>query len=393
MLVRGREVRRADRALEVGQAAADHRGPAHAVGPGVLQLHEFTLHLDERRVERLSRREDILGVPGVFQHGSQIVNLAAQQFDLVDDAGDPVPVLDDVVEQRLLGQDVRHRTLGVRVAEDRQLLGPHVLAVHYQSDRVGSRRLPRPAAAAEEAAPDLAGDLGHRHPVRELRLRPVLDRLRVRPPEVPPHAVEPVVGRPVQGGERLALRVLDPDLHFAPLPAAEPVVDRRPVGRVLAHGPVLVHHLGFGDVVEAVRVARREQVRAGGRDLRRELLHGAQVVEDPVAAPVRPRHEVVEVLLDDEAVVRRRREVRHEELPTLPVVVADVDVRLRAEVEETRPHRVLEQVAGVVDRIVVDPVRDLRPRLPEVVRPVGARVEVADLVVLDRDVRLGDVEA
>ena len=139
---------------------------------------------------------------------------------------------------------------------------------------------------------------------------------------------------------------------------------------------------------EAVGIARSEQVRRRRHDLRTQLLQRRDVVQDPEAAPVGPHHQVVEVFLHLDPVHRRHRHVVHERLPVVPVVERDVEDVLGAEIEEPGPHRILVDVARVAERTVRDALDDLLEALAVVVGAVHVRLEVALLVMLDRQVGL-----
>ena len=114
------------------------------------------------------------------------------------------------------------------------------------------------------------------------------------------------------------------------------------------------------------------------------------VVEDPEAAPHRRDGEV---LLDDLDVGDRGQgKVLLEGGPARTVVERDEHAPLGPEVEQSLAVRVLaNHPHRVVVRHPVRPVGDAGPGLAVVVRPVGVRGGVAELVAQDRRVRLGRV--
>jgi len=125
--------------------------------------------------------------------------------------------------------------------------------------------------------------------------------------QVPPDAIHAILRRALERSHDLACCVGDLDLGFAFNTAAEPVVDRRAGGWVVAVGLVVRHRVGFRDGSEAIGGPRLEKVRAALRDLRRELLQWGDVVEDPESPPVRSDDQIVEVLLHHKTVHGRVR--------------------------------------------------------------------------------------
>ena len=265
------------------------------------------------------------------------------------------------------------RPFRVGVLQHGQRLTSHLFIIDEQSHRVRTRRLQRTAAATEGPSrprESLRPGIGNQSEYSGF----VRSRISVGPSPVRSHhtRLKPallVPSRVVTSSPALSSNA---ELHCAGA-LAQPIGERGLALRVFAVGPVAEHGRGLGHRAEAVGVARPEQVRGRRRHLVGQLLHRTQVVQDPVAAPVRSDHQVVEVLLLEDPVVRCRRQARHEALPTVAFVIADVERALGSQIEQPRAHRVLQQIPRVVDGIVVDAVGNRRPALPEVVGAVGAR--------------------
>ena len=111
----------------------------------------------------------------------------------------------------------------------------------------------------------------------------------------------------------------------------------------------------FGETFAAMsrkRYAARgaNSVRARCGHLRRELLQRREVVEDEEAASVGRDDEVVEMLLDDQAVHRRVRHAELHRLPVIAVVERHVQRVLGAEVQQAAPDRIFADDVRVAQR-------------------------------------------
>ena len=115
--------------------------------------------------------------------------------------------------------------------------------------------------------------------------------------------------RPGQRPHRLPLRILDGDRHVGRGRTFQEVIDVRSVGRILTNRLVVVRDGRSGNGAEPIRLADRKEVRVGIQRLRGHLAERRDVVQNTGAAAVGADDEIVEVLLHDEPVRRRVRQV------------------------------------------------------------------------------------
>ena len=167
---------------------------------------------------------------------------------------------------------------------------------------------------------------------------------------------------PLQPPHRLTLRILDRDGHVAAGRSLKEVIDTRSVRRVLANRLVVVGHGRCGNGAEAVRRSDGKQVRGGVQILWRHLAERRDVVQNPGAAAVGADDEIVEVLLHDEPVRRRVRQVVLQRLPVLAIVERHVHAVLRPEIQEATLHGILAHAVRVAEHRMRDAVRNQLPR-------------------------------
>ena len=159
-------------------------------------------------------------------------------------------------------------------------------------------------------------------------------------------------------------------------------------------GVGIVERRGFArDVAQAIRGARRKQVRVGAEHLRRELLQRREVVHDPEASPVGRDDEIVEVLLHRDPVHRRARHVGLQRLPAVAIVERHVDRVLGAEVEQAAAHGVFPDAVRVTQHALRNAVGDRAPGLAVVGGLVHERIAIVHLVQVDGEVRRARVDS
>ena len=184
--------------------------------------------------------------------------------------------------------------------------------------------------------------------------------------------------------DHLAVERAHDEPHFLRGPR-EMVGEDRAVGRVFRS----VHPLrGVGDVfpVQHQRGARhRKEMRLRRGDRVGPVGDGRSVIEDPDAAPVRAKYEVLRARLYENVVVAGGREVGRETRPVRTAVIAHEEKALRASEDDARPPG---ELANAPHRpIARKPIRDRLPCLSEISRAHDVRREVADTVRVERDVR------
>ena len=370
----------------------DHlRRVSHTVLPGPRrpQLDQLLLDRDQLRVQVRYALEHGARILPLLHHRSQVVQLPPDPLDPVDRVRRLVVVGAQRQHHLGLRRDVRLRPVGVRILQHGQRRRPALHAVDLQRDRVAPRRHHHGDPAATDPHPVRP----QVDPVRVERCGAHPHLARVLVAQVPLHAVDAGGGGAAQRAHHFTRPVRHPHRHLAGPVRAQPVVDRCAVGRVRPLAHVDVGGLGAGAIVEAVRVAGLEEVNVGRGHGVGHLLERRDVVHDPEAAPVRSDDQVIEMLLHDEAVHGRRREVVPEQLPCVAVVERDVDAVLGPQEDESVTDGVLVDASSERQWMILDPLHNLRPALSIVAGAVDVGPEVADLMVFDRQKRLAGLMA
>ena len=337
----GHELRSvADAVLAAGDAEVDE---VH------LQVHQLLIQIGAGLLDA-----------GIIDDPGQRFDLAPRDLDPVHRVRRVVQIAAQVEEHARLRLDVGLGAARVRIFPDDERLG---LILPTDRELHGVRAGPREDAERPGAWRRPA--VWARHDVRGVH------RARAHPhfpgrlvAQIPLHAVEARLLPAPERPDDLALRVenldshlsgsvrLQPDLSrsvrlsWAALQRGQPdgvevVVDRRAVWRVPADRRVGVRRGRGCDRPEPVGRPHREEVRVRRLHLRRDLLQRRDVVHDPEAAAVGRDHQVVEVLLHDDAGHRRVRQIVLQRQPALSIVERHEDGVLEAEVQQAPPHRVL----------------------------------------------------
>ena len=192
-------------------------------------------------------------------------------------------------------------------------------------------------------------------------------------------------GRLVEDEGRLELprRVADLQRRRGRGLALEVEVDQGPVGRVLALEEEVAAAVAAALDAEPAR-ARLAGFEQGGvlsQDRVGCLAQAGDVVQDPDAAAVRRRDQVVVAGVDEQVVDRDRGQVEPERRPALAAVAAEEDAELGAQEEQVLG---LEVLADDVDRLAVgDAGRDRGPGLAVVRRLEDVDVEVVGAVAVE----------
>ena len=359
-------------------------------------------------------------VPGVGRRSEPVVELGLDVADRDDRGGCRIDGVAQPLQERELLAQLRRCDFGAGIDFEREALRVRP-AAHVQADLIRPRQRHGPVRPHADHSPEGGGvwvfHVPHEHVQAHLvgragqrrrTLRPglvgVLERVgddavdlhAVRHARlleaVRPGALHAVAADAVRGGERVrpAREAADDvtggveDIECDPLVLVlQPVIDHRPVGWVLPHRMRLVRREREAPrPVDAVGVARLEEMRGFARRRPHQLAQRRDVVQDPERAPVGRRDEVA--VLDHEVVHRDDRQVAAQRLPVGAIVERHPHPVLGAREQEAAPYRVFPHDAHELRR--GDPAHRLPPRLAVVAGPVDVGRPVLELVAVGRQV-------
>ena len=161
----------------------------------------------------------------------------------------------------------------------------------------------------------------------------------------------------------------------------EIVVDHRSRRRIL---PRCLRRMSLraGSRLNAVRRRRRVKECIFLRDLVRVLPQRRDIIENPERASMGRNHQIV--VLDDQIVHRRRRQIQLKRLPLRPIVERHVHPGLSPRIKQPALFRILAHHAH--ESIVWNSLRQLRPRLAVVAGLVNVGMQIVELMPISRHV-------
>src|SRR5215468_990020 len=130
-------------------------------------------------------------------------------------------------------------------------------------------------------------------------------------------------------------------------------------------------------------------MRVGGERLLVQLLQRSDVVNDPNAAPVRGRDQVVVARVDQQVVHTHGRQTGHELFPLGAAIDRNEDAELGSDKEQVLVLRVLADDVNVTDRQVA---YDRSPGRAVIAGDEEVRLQVVVAVVVNREVTGSGVE-
>src|SRR5262249_17898009 len=137
--------------------------------------------------------------------------------------------------------------------------------------------------------------------------------------QVPPGTIDARLVCGSQGADLLAVGPFDCDLNLLRR-LLQVVVDGRAIGRILTDRWTFRRHVAMESRAEAVCGTRWKEIYGGVTDAVIELLERREVVEDPEAASVGADNEILKMILDDDPMNRRMRQIVLQWLPTVAIV-------------------------------------------------------------------------
>ena len=355
--------------------------------PCRVHLVEIFFHGDDRLVQLLRRGDDRLGAVIVPKIVLERIDLAPDDFGLIDDPHHAVDDIANLKQEACLSLDILLGSNGMWILDHHEIPAGFLSVDRERHGVVAGRRHDGRTSRcpAGDRSPAFRAQLDPRRDERAGSQSGLVGQVV---PEIPPDPVDSVIPRTIEGPYCLALLIHDADGDRLRPISPQVIVDGSSVRRVIPDARI--PSLGYGrlDRLESISRPQIEEMHVRRENFRRELLKRRDVVKDPEAAAVRPQHQVVEMLLDNHPVYGRVGQVRVQEEPGGAVVERDEQGVVGSQVEQAFTHRVLLYDAGIDAEGVARGERggQVLPALAVVAGLVDKGIADVLLVEVDRDV-------